>query len=301
MNKDDTPQPAGPSPMQTSGESSLDDLLDSVRDHLHDTPVIDEDIPLLTEVVVAAKADASVAIDIDPLTDDDGLYTPDTPVEKITREADQPGGSHAWEEDDDDSDTEDFDVTQVATGHDDNDLVPIPVVAVDGVEQPQTQFEQPWVDRSLEPPEQTGPATTVINEAPWEDDTDEQFDATQVASFEDLNGDEISGANRPIISTDRSDQLAPVPDVLAESGDLTTQQLSDQEAASELEQKLTTGGEKKPLTPAGEEGRSEGAQPVPAYLLDQLDQIIESRCEALADELKQQLRETLLLPERDAT
>lgn len=296
MNKDDTPQPAGPSPMQPSGESSLDDLLDSVRDHLHDTPVIDEDIPLLTEVVVAAKADASVAVDIEQLTDDDGLYAP---VERITSEADQPGVSHAWEEDDDDSDTEDFDVTQVATGYD--DLMPIPAVAVDGVEQSQTQFEQPWVDQSLEPPAQTGPATTLVNEAPWEDDADEQFDATQVASFEDLNGDEISGANRPIISTDRSDQLPPVPDVSAEAADLTTQQLSDQEVASELEQKLTTGGEEKPLTPAGEDGRGEGAHPVPAYLLDQLDQIIESRCEALADELKQQLRETLLLPERDAS
>ena len=48
------PRPARPPENQSDG--SLDELLDTVRDHLGDASLDDVDIPVLTEVVMAAPS-----------------------------------------------------------------------------------------------------------------------------------------------------------------------------------------------------------------------------------------------------
>ena len=136
MSTDEPLHPMTGSPLDNQPENSLDELLDTVRDHLDDSLPGDDDIPVLTEVIVAAPAttaaptnsgieiesaelapDSSIADLAEPTPEDTLDHLPDgTGEEQLPAVAatDTSSQGAPFSDGSDSSDDEAFEITQVA-------------------------------------------------------------------------------------------------------------------------------------------------------------------------------------------
>ena len=211
MSDDETYSPKTGQPPENQSDSSLDELLDTVRDHLGDASLDDVDIPVLTEVVMAAPSQNAPRIDNghteeaadlspEPLIEDPAPPPGEGSTHEIGLESDNP-----------------FIVDENASNP---DLALDPLNA-EIVDQPPAWPDNNSDDWPGQNDEEHWPADTAIGDdsphgaerAELEDDNDDEaFDVTQVASSGELLDDdspelEPTLAHSPPDWLERMDQL----------------------------------------------------------------------------------------------
>lgn len=191
MSRDETPQPKDQTATGPETENSLDELLDSVRDHLDTPPMTEDDIPVLTEVVLAG-----------PTATDSGTENEQSPASAAIpaeeHEAQATAASSAEEATETPGSTVATDTDRPAQGA---DHFP-PAGDIDE----STNALQSGFDASLDSGIQSN-QTEQVTEDPlatlqtdWVDQAGEEFDATQVVSFA-----ENSSAELPVMTADEAD------------------------------------------------------------------------------------------------
>ncbi len=267
----------------TGASNPLDQLLDSVRDHLDDSVPTEDDIPVLTNVVVAAP-EATQEFDQDDLDAGQEPLAETSPhAEPYTgQQAAAPGDSTTADSGEisagdpvNDLDSaqnsevdEEFDVTQVAP------LDDAEATQVTDVGQLPDVSARPEFDTTQGAVTEQPADEWDDSENSWDDDG-EQFDATQVASLVD----EPSVAQPiPVIAGDTPE---PAPfDEEADDGADTLDGLQ-QTLVSAIGPSVSTADDSATQTQINE------------ALLAELDQLIDLRCQAFAEALKQELRDTI--------
>jgi hypothetical protein len=211
MNDDETYSPKPDLPHENQSDSSLDELLDTVRDHLGDAPVDDVEIPLLTEVVMAAPPQTTPFIDTGLTEETVDL----SPAPLIEDSAPSPDTEIANESEADPHDA--FPIDENASN---------PDLAQDPLNTEIVDQAPSWADNNSDDwpgqnDEERWPADTAIGDdflhdakrVELDDDNDDEaFDVTQVASFSELSdGDspelEPTLAHSPPDWLERMDQL----------------------------------------------------------------------------------------------
>ncbi len=211
MSNDETYSPKTDRPQENQSDGSLDELLDTVRDHLGDASLDDVDIPVLTEVVMAAPPQNA------PRTDTGHTEEAvDLSPEPLIEDPVPPPGAASTHEIGSASESP-FTVDENASNP---DLAHDPLNA-EIVDQPPAWADNNDNDWSGQNDEEQWPADTAIGDdslrdaerTELEDDNDDEaFDVTQVASSGELLDDdspelEPTLAHSPPDWLDRMDQL----------------------------------------------------------------------------------------------
>ena len=281
----DEPHPPGGLTPPVDPENSLDELLDSVRDHLEEPSTADDDIPVLTDIVVAAQPAATGGTNLDMAENRPGLGATATTPADDTFNIDEPAADHLAEQE--------FDVTQVASLDDDLDRSFLLQTAEDnapavaeaeidsGNEQNQAQVpgSQTTTAELAQDPENTDSAGA-------QEDGGAEFDVTQVASMADDPSD-----TRPVAPAPRSSELpADEPAFAGEDNDGMQQTLLN---AGEFEYSSTM--QPSPLESAANSTANQAfdESQIATQWLERFDRVIDERCQALAEELKRQLRQSV--------
>jgi len=322
MSADETPHPSTGLPSEPDAKSSLDELLDYVRDHLDDSPAEDDDIPVLNDVIVAASPSAVIEssntnqpVEYDDADtsylDLDASTPPFSPVDTAEPVNSNYSTSSATQNLDHSAE-ETLDLTQVVSDAtqqfaptdkgDGSDLTPLFADAVTPAapahEQAHEQSDQPDgpapITFSPSPTQENTESGATshpadMDEAAWDDDA-EKFDATQVAWMDD----DLSAAHA-VVPMPRANEHSTGGTFQPGHENANPQNVTKNEDGGLQETIITTTltGDSSitGLSKAAIEDQPFDGSQIPEDWLNYFDQVINERCSALAEELKRQLRE----------
>ena len=275
MSADETPPPPVETPAEASNKSSLDELLDYVRDHLDESPPEDDEIPVLTDIAISAQPVELTQF----IPQAQPAENSDSAVIDLSQDLDSVADSVAATDLNDPATSaadDSLNLTQVAFEEelDASSLL---------IELPDTETPSVELSSIERAPVETTENSSNADQTDWDDD--EEFDATQVAFMDD---DPVS--TQPLAPATENDDHSPVAEYPLE-----------QDEESDLQEPLITATAFESFTTdINAENQQTAESELPAHWLAHLDQIIDERCSALAQELKQQLREPVELTDRSA-